>query len=238
MLPVFPLGVKKDVVVEPHAKVPPPSFDAERLTGLVGASAEKPPRFAKGFPEHLGGKRRRAQARGRGRRRRPDGCNAHRAGRHRRGLRRDAHPELRAGVARRHVLRRRPRRARTRSSRRPRRTRRILVAFNAPSLAKFAPDVVPGGTIVYDSSVIHDVPKVADGVRVVGVPFTEIAVDLGKAMVKNVVALGALCAATRIFPEESFKTALRQALKDKCALIPLNEEAFAWGVKSVAAPGH
>lgn len=52
-------------------------------------------------------------------------------------------------------------------------------------------------------------------------------------MVKNVVALGALCAATGLFPEETFKTALRQALKDKCALIPLNEEAFAWGVKTV-----
>jgi Pyruvate/2-oxoacid:ferredoxin oxidoreductase gamma subunit len=115
---------------------------------------------------------------------------------------------------------------------------RILVAFNAPSLAKFAPDVVEGGTIVYDSSVIHDVPKVAAGVKIVGVPFTEIAVDLGKAMVKNVVALGALCAATGIFPEETFRTALKQALKDKCALIPLNEEAFAWGVKSVTTPGH
>ena len=27
--------------------------------------------------------------------------------------------------------------------------------------------------------------------------------------------------------------AIRQALKDMCALIPLNEEAFAWGIKAV-----
>jgi hypothetical protein len=26
---------------------------------------------------------------------------------------------------------------------------------------------------------------------------------------------------------------VKQALKDKCALIPLNEQAFAWGVKAV-----
>jgi Pyruvate/2-oxoacid:ferredoxin oxidoreductase gamma subunit len=114
----------------------------------------------------------------------------------------------------------------------------ILIAFNAPSLAKFGPMVCEGGTVVYDSSVIHEIPTMAAGVRVVGVPFTRIAVDLGKAMVKNIVALGALHAATRIFPKETFLTAIRQALKDKCALIPMNEEAFAWGVKSVEDPAN
>jgi 2-oxoisovalerate ferredoxin oxidoreductase beta subunit len=237
MLPVFPLGVKKDVVVEPHVKAVPPSFDAALLTALVGASAEKPPRFAKGFPEHLGGTDVALKLAGAG----GDGAQTAAMLIARAAISEgfDAThipsygPESRGGtsyadvhVAEDEVL--------SPASPHP----RILVAFNAPSLAKFAPDVVPGGTIVYDSSVIHDVPKVADGVKLVGVPFTEIAVDLGKAMVKNVVALGALCAATGIFPEETFRTALRQALKDKCALIPLNEEAFAWGVKSVTTPGH
>ena len=237
MLPVFPLGVKKDVVVEPHAKPPAPNFDGARLASLVGASAEKPPRFMKGFPEHLGGKDVALKLAGSG----GDGAQTAAMLIARAAISEgfDAThipsygPESRGGtsyadvhVAEDEVL--------SPASPHP----RILVAFNAPSLAKFAPDVVPGGTIVYDSSVIHDVPKVADGVRLVGVPCTEIAVDLGKAMVKNVVALGALCAATGLFPEETFKTALRQALKDKCALIPLNEEAFAWGVKSVTAPGN
>ena len=232
MLPVFPLGVKKDVAAEPREKALPPSFDAARLAGLVGASAEKPPRFAKGFPEHLGGRDVALKLAGAG----GDGAQTAAMLIARAGIAEgfDAThipsygPESRGGtsyadvhVAEGEVL--------SPASPHP----RILVAFNAPSLAKFAPDVVEGGTIVYDSSVIHDVPKVAAGVKVVGVPFTEIAVDLGKAMVKNVVALGALCAATRIFPEETFRTALGLALKDKCALIPLNEEAFAWGYKSV-----
>jgi 2-oxoisovalerate ferredoxin oxidoreductase beta subunit len=237
MLPVFPLGVKKDVVVEPHGAVTPPNFEAARLAALVGASAEKTPRFSKGFPEHLGGKDVALKLAGAG----GDGAQTAAMLIARAAISEgfDAThipsygPESRGGtsyadvhIAEDEVL--------SPASPHP----RILVAFNAPSLAKFAPDVVPGGTIVYDSSVIHDVPNVAAGVTLVGVPFTEIAVDLGKAMVKNVVALGALCAATRIFPEETFKTALRQALKDKCALIPLNEEAFAWGVKSVTTPGH
>ena len=67
--------------------------------------------------------------------------------------------------------------------------------------------------------------------RAVGVPFAQIAAELGKTIVKNIVALGALQEATRLFPKETFLTAIRQALRDKCALIPLNEEAFASGVR-------
>jgi 2-oxoisovalerate ferredoxin oxidoreductase beta subunit len=237
MLGVFPLGVKKDIVVEPHTKAAAPNFDGEHLARLAGATSEKTPRFSKGFPEHLGGRDIALKLAGAG----GDGAQTAAmliaTAAIAEGF--DAThipsygPESRGGtsyadvhVAEEEVL--------SPASPHP----HVLVAFNAPSLAKFAPNVLPGGTIVYDSSVIHDVPKVADGVRIVGVPFTEIAVDLGKAMVKNVVALGALCAATRIFPEETFRTALRQALKDKCALIPLNDEAFAWGVKAVTTAGN
>jgi Pyruvate/2-oxoacid:ferredoxin oxidoreductase gamma subunit len=65
------------------------------------------------------------------------------------------------------------------------------------------------------------------------VPCGEIAQSLGNRLVKNVVALGALQEATQLLDEESFLTALRSSLKDKCAMIPVNEEAFRWGVKAV-----
>jgi 2-oxoisovalerate ferredoxin oxidoreductase beta subunit len=109
----------------------------------------------------------------------------------------------------------------------------ILIAFNAPSLAKFAPSVAPGGTILYDSSVILDPPSVNGTIRMYGVPFTEIANNIGKRVIKNVVALGALQAVTEIFPEETFLAAIRQALSAKCAMIPMNEEAFGWGQRAV-----
>jgi 2-oxoisovalerate ferredoxin oxidoreductase beta subunit len=56
-------------------------------------------------------------------------------------------------------------------------------------------------------------------------------------MVKNIVALGALQAASGILPAESLLTAIRQALRDKCALVPLNEAAFAWGGRAVSGHG-
>jgi Pyruvate/2-oxoacid:ferredoxin oxidoreductase gamma subunit len=106
----------------------------------------------------------------------------------------------------------------------------LLVAFNAPSLAKFGPTVRPGGVIIYDSSVIAAIPDtLADGVRVVGVPFAEVAKDLGSVLVKNVVALGALQGVTKLFPKETFLAAIRTALSGKRALVAVNEEAFERG---------
>jgi Pyruvate/2-oxoacid:ferredoxin oxidoreductase gamma subunit len=110
----------------------------------------------------------------------------------------------------------------------------ILVAFNAPSLAKFGPLVPEGGVAVYDRSVISEVPPLKPGVRAVGVPFAQVAADLGKIIVKNIVALGAVQEVTQLFPKESLLTAVRQALSHKCALIPLNEEAFEWGSRLAA----
>ena len=110
----------------------------------------------------------------------------------------------------------------------------VLVAFNPQSLGKFGPKVRPGGIILYDASVIPEVPPLDPTVHAVGIPFTQIAVDLGAARVKNIVALGALEAATRVFPEDSFLTVLRDAFQHNCAMLPLNEAAFDWGRKAYA----
>jgi 2-oxoisovalerate ferredoxin oxidoreductase beta subunit len=78
-----------------------------------------------------------------------------------------------------------------------------------------------------------DPPSINGTIKMYGVPFTEIATGIGRRVIKNVVALGALQAVTEIFPEESFLAAIRQALAAKCAMIPMNEEAFRWGQKAV-----
>ncbi|HJV21679.1 MAG TPA: 2-oxoacid:acceptor oxidoreductase family protein, partial [Holophagaceae bacterium] len=112
----------------------------------------------------------------------------------------------------------------------------VLLAFNAPSLTKFAPQVREGGVIIYDSTIITDPGVLPAGRTVYGVPFTAIATQLQRPMVKNIVALGALQAATNLFPAESFMATLRTVLKDKAALLPLNEAAFAAGQNAVGAP--
>ena len=103
----------------------------------------------------------------------------------------------------------------------------MLVAFNAPSLAKFGPTVVPGGTVIYDSSVVAEPPALAPGGAGAGRALHADRPGPGRVMVKNIVALGALQAATASSPRRACSAAIRQALRDKCALIPLNEAAFA-----------
>ena len=233
MVTVFPLGVKKDIENPPeHVKMGTPEFDPAHLMEVFEGTTEKAPRFCKGFPTAWGTEDIALKLAGAG----GDGAQTAALLIARAGINEgyDAThipsygPESRGGtsyadvhVARTEVL--------SPASASP----HILVAFNAPSLARFGPTVAPGGTVVYDSSVIFDVPPLAAGVKAVGVPMTRIATELGRPVVKNVVALGAVQAATEIFPEETLLTAIRQALKSKCAMIPLNEEAFARGGQAV-----
>jgi 2-oxoisovalerate ferredoxin oxidoreductase beta subunit len=231
MVPVFPLGVKKDVEPEPWFDLGEPSFDSEEVVGVIGGTDERPEQFGKGFPSHLDDRDIAIKFAGTG----GDGAQTIALLTTRTAINEgwdSTHipsygPESRGGtsyadvhVATDEVL--------SPASPEP----HILVAFNPPSLEKFGPTVQPGGIIVYDSSVIPKPPKLDPSVTMIGVPCAQIAADLGKPLVKNVVALGALQAATGLFPKESFLTTMRQALKDRCALLELNEEAFAWGVKA------
>jgi 2-oxoisovalerate ferredoxin oxidoreductase beta subunit len=232
MTAVFPLGVMKDTAPDPIAIPRAPSFEAAELAAAIEATDEKPPRFCAGFPAHLHAGDVALKLAGAG----GDGAQTAALLIARAAVNEgfDAThipsygPESRGGtsyadvhVAREDVL--------DPASPHP----HVLIAFNAPSLMKFGPHVAPGGVALYDSSAISEPPRLPGGVRLVGVPFARIAGDLGRVVVKNVVALGALQAATSIFPEETLLTAVRQALKAKCAMIPLNEEAFRWGARAV-----
>ena len=232
MTQVYPLGVKKDLAVDPWFAPKPPSFDADSLRALVGGTGEAVDRHCEGFPRHLFGPDVALKLAGAG----GDGAQTAAMLIAKAAINEgfDAThipsygPESRGGtsyadvrIAEDEVL----------SPAAP--APHVLVAFNAPSLVKFGPSVVRGGTVIYDSSVISALPPLDHAVKVVGVPASQIALALGKPMVKNVVAMGALQAATTLLPSETFLTAIRQALRGKPALIPVNEEAFVRGIRSV-----
>ncbi len=232
MTPVFPLGVKKDVDQEAWFTPSPPQFDPMQLVEQIPGSSIKTKRYGNRFPEHVD----------------PDDISLKLAGAGGDGAQTAAMviaraainenfdathipsygPESRGGtsyadlhIAREEVL--------SPASPDP----HILIAFNAPSLAKFSHTVRKNGIILYDSSVISEPGNFDPQVQAFGIPFAETAKDLGNVMVKNIVALGALQSITEMFPAESFLDVIRMMLGDKCALIPLNEAAFEWGQKLV-----
>ncbi len=232
MEPVFPLGVKKDLMPEPWFHPPAPRFVPEEVLGCCGADHLQAHPAKAAWPARLARRDLSLKLAGAG----GDGAQtaALLIARAAISLGFDAThipsygPESRGGtsyadvhLAEHEVL----------NPAAP--TPDVLVAFNAPSLAKFAGTVVPGGLILYDSTMITSPGKLPAGRRVLPVPFTSLAAGLGRPVVKNVVALGALQAATALLPATALLDTLRHVLKDKPALLPLNEAAFAAGQQAV-----
>lgn len=232
MLPVFPLGIKKDVAGEPWPAWPRPSYDPEALLRAVGGLAEPTPTFCKGFPRTAFGKDIGVKLAGAG----GDGAQTAamlltHAAIHE-GF--DAThipsygPESRGGtsyadvrIAEDEVL--------SPAAPHP----HVLVAFNAPSLAKFGPQVAPGGVVVYDSSVVAEPPTLDPSVKRVGVPLAELARAAGSPAVKSVVGLGALQGAVQLFPHDTVLATIRAALgPKKAALLPMNEDAYRRGLEA------
>jgi len=108
----------------------------------------------------------------------------------------------------------------------------LLVAMNQPSLEKFAPQVRPGGFVVYDSSFVKDV-TLPDHVTAIPIPFSDIANKLGNAKVANIVAAGAVIALTGITETKSLMKLINALPKKE--LIEANLKALEAGREAIAS---
>ena len=107
----------------------------------------------------------------------------------------------------------------------------VLLALNQKSLEAFSSDLKPGGLLLVDADLVKEVPAS----RVLALPFTRIARELGREMVANIVALGALAQLTGAVSLESLTAAV-------LARVPkgtedLNRRALAAGVAAAKAGG-
>ena len=103
----------------------------------------------------------------------------------------------------------------------------ILVAMNEPSLRKFDRSVRPGGWVIYNGEVFPADCARSD-VRVLALPFTQIAHQLGDARAANMVMLGALLQIAGVLPEPSVDAALRRLIPNP-RWIELDARALARG---------
>ena len=134
-------------------------------------------------------------------------------------------PEMRGGTANCHVVIS-PGRIGSPTADRP----SVLVAMNRPSFEKFCGDVVDGGTLLYDSSLIDGV-TVPDRLTGCPIPATRIADEMGTGRVANVVMLGGYLGATGLFTREQAVESLRLHVRRK-KLLPLNEKALDLGIEA------
>lgn len=109
----------------------------------------------------------------------------------------------------------------------------VLIALNKPSLDKFAPEVVNGGLIIYDSSLVNQPPTWGD-VEVIALPATEMADRIGSAKSANMVALGALIGKTNLLDKDAVIEVVR-AITKKVELLELNLRAVEAGFQFACA---
>lgn len=87
----------------------------------------------------------------------------------------------------------------------------ILVAMNLPSLDKYEDAVVPGGTIIYDSTLISRAIRRTD-ITAVALPATKLASDAGYPTLSNMLLLGALLKHTDAASIEGVEAALKKVI--------------------------
>ncbi len=84
-----------------------------------------------------------------------------------------------------------------------------VVAFNEPSVERFGSELLPGGLLMLNSSMVKSAPDRKD-IKIVWVPATEAANDLGNAKVANMVMLGAYLQETHALDPESILASLSE----------------------------
>ena len=107
-----------------------------------------------------------------------------------------------------------------------------LMAFNQPSVEKFAHELLPGGLLVVNSSMVQKLPDRSD-LRIVRVPAYEAAESLGNAKSANMIMLGAYIEATHAVNQESILSAfVEHGIKP--GMLKSNREAIEAGRRIVS----
>lgn len=108
-----------------------------------------------------------------------------------------------------------------------------VIVMNKPSLDSFEKNVVPGGKLIINSSLI-DVKATRDDIDVYYVPVNEIAAQVGNPKTANIVMLGAFVELTKIVTPNDVLNALRENFGPKKEhLMPVNEKALEAGAAAV-----
>lgn len=107
------------------------------------------------------------------------------------------------------------------------------IVMNRPSLDKFEKDVLPGGHLFINSSLI-DRKATRDDINVYYIPANEIANELGTGKIANMVMLGAFIKVTNAAKEETIMEYIAEVFSGKKAdIIPLNKEALRRGAECI-----
>lgn len=114
----------------------------------------------------------------------------------------------------------------------------IVIAMDERSFRQFEPAIVPGGLMLYNSSLCTSAPGRED-IRYLPVPAGELAHQMGADKAANMVLLGALLAAEPLVSDQAVEAGLREKLGgSKAKLIASNLKAIELGRTCAAKPAQ
>lgn len=106
-----------------------------------------------------------------------------------------------------------------------------VIVLNKPSLDKFENNVIKGGNLFINSSLIEQKSD-RDDIKVYYIPASEIANELGNPRTANMVMLGAYLEVVKPIDVESIYTAFPEVFgSNRLHLLPINKEALAKGAE-------
>jgi 2-oxoglutarate ferredoxin oxidoreductase subunit gamma len=100
----------------------------------------------------------------------------------------------------------------------------VLLALNQMSLDKYSGDLKPGGVLLVDADLVRELP--VEGAA--AIPFTRLARKLGKEMMANIVALGALALITQAVSAAGLEQAVLARVPPQTR--EMNQKALAAGM--------
>ena len=105
----------------------------------------------------------------------------------------------------------------------------INLVLSQAAYDKYAADAKPGGLLIYDSGLVEPDPADESVVRC-GLPFTQAASDeLGKKVVTNIIAVGALARISGVLPVDAVLDAVVNRVPARFK--ELNEQAYDLGLR-------
>ena len=105
------------------------------------------------------------------------------------------------------------------------------IVLNQPSYDKFLPKIKPDGVLVVNSSIVQATP-VREDITIISIPATDIANELGRPALANMVCLGALMPKLKLIDMSTLQKAMDAVVgKKKPELYEVNIQAIQKGME-------
>ncbi|MBN1795168.1 MAG: 2-oxoacid:acceptor oxidoreductase family protein [Sedimentisphaerales bacterium] len=113
-----------------------------------------------------------------------------------------------------------------------------LIVMNKASVNKFARRVKNNGLIIYNSSLIDEMPDIEESIQTVAIPADDIAVELGSVKIANMVIFGAYLQKRNILSVTQAAEALPNVLAKRYhKMLDINIQALRRGAQSAEKSG-